>query len=238
MSPLKDFFSSSFDKEPAALASVNRRNKAIPTDSAPARFFYAMLRQLDLKNIDWNLVASENEISNGHAARMRYHRFRNQIENIQPQKRKSKANKTSKKSRNPLKAGLQKELSPDIPSPVIKTEQPYYRPIQPKPCVKNKGPYTQDISLLSDIPQYAPPMVTAQYLPSYYSAFSSPMAPPFDQMNLDPQLRGPSLSSSMPSYPPVPQMFQQRHPSPVSWTPMKVEPRNFSEEGKDVEDGE
>ncbi|KAL4797404.1 hypothetical protein BDV19DRAFT_358682 [Aspergillus venezuelensis] len=55
MSPLKDFCSSSFDKEPTALAPVNRRNKAIPTDSAPARFFYAMLRQLDLKKVGFIL---------------------------------------------------------------------------------------------------------------------------------------------------------------------------------------
>ncbi|KAL4949653.1 hypothetical protein BDW69DRAFT_202698 [Aspergillus filifer] len=258
MSPVKNSCSNFLDKDPAALPPANRRNKAIPTDSAPARFFYAMLRQLDLKNIDWNLVASENEISNGHAARMRYHRFRNQVENIQPQKRKPKANNTYKKSRNSLKAGLQKTISPDPPSPItknepalsddvasgpkhtspfIKTEQPHYRPIQPRPYVKNDGSYIQNAPLLSEILQYAPPMVAAQYPPPY-SAFSSLATSPCDQMDLDSQLRKSSLPSSMPAYPPVPQMFNQRYSSPVSWTPMKVEPQNSSEERKGVDDGE
>ncbi|ODA81637.1 hypothetical protein RJ55_00138 [Drechmeria coniospora] len=45
-----------------------------------ARFLFAIIKQKNLKNVDWNLVASDpvllEPISNGHAARMRFSRFR------------------------------------------------------------------------------------------------------------------------------------------------------------------
>ncbi|CAK7229183.1 hypothetical protein SBRCBS47491_007161 [Sporothrix bragantina] len=58
---------------------------AVNPDKAIARLLYAMLKQKSLKDIDWNQVACDpvllEEISNGHAARMRYSRFRNATEN-------------------------------------------------------------------------------------------------------------------------------------------------------------
>ncbi|CAK7264975.1 hypothetical protein SEPCBS119000_001269 [Sporothrix epigloea] len=58
---------------------------AINPDKAIARLLFAMLKQKSLKDIDWNLVACDpvllEEISNGHAARMRYSRFRASVEN-------------------------------------------------------------------------------------------------------------------------------------------------------------
>ncbi|EEA25788.1 hypothetical protein TMatcc_005978 [Talaromyces marneffei ATCC 18224] len=57
-----------------------RRSKTMPTEGHATRFLYTILKQLDLKSIDWSLVATELDISNGHAARMRYSRFRQQME--------------------------------------------------------------------------------------------------------------------------------------------------------------
>ncbi|KAJ5887587.1 hypothetical protein N7495_007628 [Penicillium taxi] len=72
---------------------MGQRSKVLDTDGPTPKFLYAILKQLDLKSvrrIDWNKVASDLEISNGHAARMRYSRFRNQME--------PSAHKTKKKS--------------------------------------------------------------------------------------------------------------------------------------------
>ncbi|CRG89782.1 hypothetical protein PISL3812_06821 [Talaromyces islandicus] len=57
-----------------------RRSKTMPTEGHMTKFLYSILKQLDLKPIDWSLVATELEISNGHAARMRYSRFKQQME--------------------------------------------------------------------------------------------------------------------------------------------------------------
>ncbi|KAK7536533.1 hypothetical protein IWX49DRAFT_556405 [Phyllosticta citricarpa] len=59
----------------------------MPTDKSNADMLYSIVKQLDLKYIDWKLIAEECKISNGHAARMRYHRFRQVMEKIQPCKR-------------------------------------------------------------------------------------------------------------------------------------------------------
>ncbi|OQE41835.1 hypothetical protein PENCOP_c004G08475 [Penicillium coprophilum] len=74
-----------------------QRNKVLETDTPTAKFLYTIIKQLDLKSVDWNRVASEVEISNGHAARMRYSRFRQQMEGntgASKPKRKTKKGKT------------------------------------------------------------------------------------------------------------------------------------------------
>ncbi|ERS95041.1 hypothetical protein HMPREF1624_08530 [Sporothrix schenckii ATCC 58251] len=59
-------------------------SSGINPDKAIARLLYAMLKQKSLKDIDWNQVAADpallERISNGHAARMRYSRFRQSID--------------------------------------------------------------------------------------------------------------------------------------------------------------
>ncbi|KAF7879881.1 uncharacterized protein EAF02_008051 [Botrytis sinoallii] len=54
-------------------------------DGAINRLLYAILSQKCLKDIDWNKVAHDpilsQEITNGHAARMRYSRFKKQMDN-------------------------------------------------------------------------------------------------------------------------------------------------------------
>lgn len=69
-------------------------------DNAMARFLFAILQQKNLKDIDWSKVASNpilaQEITNGHAARMRYSRFRSAMLGLEPQRR----NRTSKEKPN------------------------------------------------------------------------------------------------------------------------------------------
>jgi hypothetical protein len=62
-----------------------RRSKVLSPDGQTAKFLYTIIKQLDLKTIDWNEVASGLEITNGHAARMRYSRFKAQIEGLPTQ---------------------------------------------------------------------------------------------------------------------------------------------------------
>jgi hypothetical protein len=76
-----------------------RRNKTLSPDGQTARFLYTIIKQLDLKAIDWNLVAGSLEITNGHAARMRYSRFKQHMEGtITTQTRAPKAGKKEKES--------------------------------------------------------------------------------------------------------------------------------------------
>jgi len=51
------------------------------------KFLYTILKQLDLRSVDWNEVAKEVGVTNGHASRMRYSRFRQQMEGHVPVRR-------------------------------------------------------------------------------------------------------------------------------------------------------
>ncbi|KAL8932794.1 MAG: hypothetical protein Q9211_006124 [Gyalolechia sp. 1 TL-2023] len=63
----------------------------MPTDAAVAKFLYTIMKQLNLKSIDWDAVAKELQITNGHAARMRYSRFKQQMEGPTTPTRKPRA---------------------------------------------------------------------------------------------------------------------------------------------------
>ncbi|KAI9873376.1 MAG: hypothetical protein M1830_000476 [Pleopsidium flavum] len=71
----------------------------MPTDSATAKFLYTIIKQLDLKSIDWNIVALQLDITNGHAARMRFSRFKQHMEGIpiSPRKPRISASRPAKK---------------------------------------------------------------------------------------------------------------------------------------------
>ena len=92
-----------------------RRSKALSPDGQTARFLYTILKQLDLKAIDWNLVANGLDITNGHAARMRFSRFKQHMEgkptqprNPRPKKDGGKDSKDAKGKR--LKRGLDDDV--------------------------------------------------------------------------------------------------------------------------------
>jgi hypothetical protein len=76
-----------------------RRSKNYASDAQTPMFLYAILKQLDLRSIDWNAVADKLDISNGHAARMRYSRMKTQFEGVPPQPRapRPKKEKTNTK---------------------------------------------------------------------------------------------------------------------------------------------
>ncbi|KAI9825235.1 MAG: hypothetical protein M1832_001269 [Thelocarpon impressellum] len=75
----------------------------MPTDGAHAKFLYTILKQLDLKSIDWNAVAGQLDITNGHAARMRFSRFKAQMEGHQPSPRKRAAPGSSPRTKKIIK---------------------------------------------------------------------------------------------------------------------------------------
>jgi hypothetical protein len=78
-----------------SMASL-RRSKILSPDGQTAKFLYTIIRQLDLKTVDWNEVASGLDITNGHAARMRFSRFKAQIEGLPTQSSKPRAPRTKK----------------------------------------------------------------------------------------------------------------------------------------------
>ncbi|PGH33817.1 hypothetical protein GX50_03386 [[Emmonsia] crescens] len=97
-----------------------KRSKTMPADGQTAKFLYTILKQLDLKLIDWNLVASQLDISNGHAARMRFSRFRQHMEGVTtthrtPRPKKPKVDKARSKK--------QQQFSEPKPEPTVKTQQ-------------------------------------------------------------------------------------------------------------------
>lgn len=73
--------------------AYNRRTKNFAQDGQTPMFLYAILKQLDLRSIDWNQVAAGLDISNGHAARMRYSRMRTQFEGMSNQAKPPRARK-------------------------------------------------------------------------------------------------------------------------------------------------
>src|ERR1700759_4592776 len=78
-----------------------RRSKSLTPDGQTARFLYTILKQLDLKTVDWTIVAEAIGITNGHAARMRYSRFKQQIEGLPNQAKKEKSKKSESRDGRP-----------------------------------------------------------------------------------------------------------------------------------------
>lgn len=132
---------------------MGQRSKVLDVEGPTPKFLYAIIKQLNLKDvsrssslpliltkenthvcqIDWNKVASDLEISNGHAARMRYSRFKSQIDPNPSRKKKN----TKKGGKGDLKGDLQTPqtmpyLSFSAPGVVPKVE-PTGSPFQPNP---------------------------------------------------------------------------------------------------------
>ncbi|KAM4059912.1 hypothetical protein HRG_002469 [Hirsutella rhossiliensis] len=95
------------------------------SDNTMARFLFAILKQKDLKDIDWNRVAQDpvlkQPISNGHAARMRYARFRATVTGHEPQKRacqddKARVTKPKKGQQSRKSVTIKSESAPSLSS--------------------------------------------------------------------------------------------------------------------------
>ncbi|RAL02427.1 uncharacterized protein BO80DRAFT_443737 [Aspergillus ibericus CBS 121593] len=206
-----------------------RRSRAMPIDGPTVKFLYTIIKQLDLKSIDWSLVATELGISNGHAARMRYSRFKQQMEGIAPTPRSARAKKPTKKAAktSPTKAELAREpVSPQSaspqPRPTLKQE-PDYLPYGLGSQIKAEA-HTQTMPRLEDIPLAAP----------------SPMESP--HVNMMPNwgnitIAAPPTRDGMPYYPmnfaPGDPYYYSpmnmvagllNEPGALSWEPFKSEP--------------
>ncbi|KAK3343900.1 hypothetical protein B0T25DRAFT_555547 [Lasiosphaeria hispida] len=126
-------------------------------DNAMTRFLFAILQQKCLKDIDWNKVARDpilvQEITNGHAARMRYSRFKAAMLGIEPQRRnrtnpnRSRVSKKKKDdgksasggSNTKQKDGTEDESSNVNPEGGVKPE--------PRDTESASSPPSRDISL-------------------------------------------------------------------------------------------
>ncbi|KAJ5634149.1 hypothetical protein N7528_001991 [Penicillium herquei] len=125
-----------------------QRGKVLDTDGPTPKFLYAMLKQLDLKTIDWNRVAGDIQISNGHAARMRFSRFRNQMEGTTgaqraAKKKNTKGKKVDKCDMNDSNGQMLGMIPGSQPAPGIKMEpgdfMPYANPIKCEPNQQHHG---------------------------------------------------------------------------------------------------
>ncbi|KAI1368219.1 hypothetical protein F5Y08DRAFT_11178 [Xylaria arbuscula] len=113
-------------------------------DNAMTRFLFAILKQKNLKDINWEQVAHDpvllQPITNGHAARMRYSRFKSSILGQEPTKRNRTASPTSKvtKSKKTSKAKKQDNVKIESPAPA----SPYGT--SPEPLLPNSQRIKQE----------------------------------------------------------------------------------------------
>ncbi len=110
-----------------------RRNKTLSPDGQTAKFLYTIIKQLDLKAIDWSLVAGSLEITNGHAARMRYSRFKQHMEGATTQPRSPRTGKKEKEKegreekevgKKGKKRGLEEDTNDQKEAPVFPKSEP------------------------------------------------------------------------------------------------------------------
>lgn len=174
------------------------------------------------------------EISNGHAARMRYSRFRQQMEGTTSTPRGSRPRKNISKcdkGGNP-KGGLKGD--PGSPQPVVKQDNGTMVKLEDGMMVKQEAgfvhsqqpmpktdPYSPNVPNLADIPLAPQPMIPAHSLP--------PSMMPYPRMTMEPVEFGmqPSLipfSSSL-------HAGFERQNSPHVWAPVKTEQEDASRLG-------
>ncbi|KAL1984475.1 hypothetical protein VTN96DRAFT_9074 [Rasamsonia emersonii] len=227
-----------------------RRSKTMPADGQTAKFLYTILKQLDLKSVDWNLVASQLDISNGHAARMRFSRFRQHMEGIptvpraqRPKKPTKESSKLGKFAKGDLS---EKENPKKRPAPDFIKEEQREPSLQMSPLVKREpGPDP----MLSTLPTAMSP---SGLVPASGNSLST--APPYPLLTVAPAdlaLNNQQQQQqqqqqhqhqhfpdySQPQYPPIPSLnppvsfnpfmssVPPARPEPT-WAPVKIEPRD------------
>ena len=129
-------------------------------------FLYTILKQLDLRNIDWNAVADKLDISNGHAARMRYSRMKPQFEGVaaqtrthKPKKEKSSSKPASKDKARGKRLLLEEEEERLHRQQIFEAESEIQEPAPKR--------IKRDPTLAFDSPTYQPP-------PNPYGQFVNP----------------------------------------------------------------
>lgn len=84
---------------------------------------YFIIKQLDVRGIDWNQVAHDMEITNGHAARMRFARFKNQIEGVQPKAREPRGARAAPRPGPGRPPKTKTEKKEEVDEKDVKTEK-------------------------------------------------------------------------------------------------------------------
>ncbi|KAL8778064.1 MAG: hypothetical protein Q9213_007583 [Squamulea squamosa] len=69
----------------------------MPNDADQVKFLYTILKQCDQKCVDWDDVAEKVEMTNAHAAQMRYYRFKKAMEGNAPTAQTPKAATSQKR---------------------------------------------------------------------------------------------------------------------------------------------
>ncbi|RAL12059.1 uncharacterized protein BO97DRAFT_424986 [Aspergillus homomorphus CBS 101889] len=190
--------------------SVTKRGKALPVDADGSKFFYSILKQLDLRSVDWEAVAKSNGISNGHAARMRYSRFRQQIEGTVPTSRSG----SSKKN----KAKVLKAASP------IQSQQQQLPDFRAVPVVKQEhsAPYGQQISSVMMSTASSFPAALPTYPVAAQGHQAIPPAPAVKWEPKDPSVKPDPYDDVVPSLAEIPHAISR----PI--TTMSAFPQNSS----------
>ncbi|RAL66347.1 hypothetical protein DID88_006016 [Monilinia fructigena] len=137
-------------------------------DGAINRLLYAILSQKCLKDIDWNKVAHDpilsQEITNGHAARMRYSRFKKQMDSTtslpsRPRKmatpRRSRVEKKKPAKREPKVKGREEDFE--------NVDLPFYAKSEPQDV--NPTPSTSMINMDMNRNNSISPSNTAKFEP-------------------------------------------------------------------------
>ncbi|KAL8921995.1 MAG: hypothetical protein Q9208_005449 [Pyrenodesmia sp. 3 TL-2023] len=124
----------------------------MPTDAAVAKFLYTIMKQLDLKSIDWNAVADELRITNGHAARMRYSRFKKQMEDDGTAPKQAKVPGQRKRKEKPDTGGeppkkRKKDEKPQVDTKTLGASEAMTGVERSTPAVK-KEPAAKDEALV------------------------------------------------------------------------------------------
>ncbi|KAL2399705.1 hypothetical protein ABEF95_001307 [Exophiala dermatitidis] len=162
-----------------------RRTKNFASDGQTPIFLYTILKQLDLRSIDWNLVASSLDISNGHAARMRYSRMKSQFEGASNQQKPAKTRKEkdgegkNTKDKGKGKRQLLEEENERLAKQANSTHDSKKARLEPSPYIDNsytspaKGIGQQFVS-----PMWNQPVVKLEPTTEYASLATNPSSPP------------------------------------------------------------
>ncbi|KAK4691816.1 hypothetical protein P7C71_g5264, partial [Lecanoromycetidae sp. Uapishka_2] len=135
-----------------------RRTRTMPTDGAISKFLYTIMKQLDLKSIDWQEVANQLDITNGHAARMRYSRFKSQMEGTPTQTRKPRVTGPRQKKAKLDQASVAERTQAEQQRPSLETENAINDEgeIKGQQMVKAE-PGTEEGSMEGIVPTYVKP---------------------------------------------------------------------------------
>ncbi|KAI1170567.1 hypothetical protein F4777DRAFT_107109 [Nemania sp. FL0916] len=154
-------------------------------DNAMTRFLFAILRQKNLKDIDWNQVAHDpilaQEITNGHAARMRYSRFRTAMLGLEPNKRnrsgppKSRVTKSKRDPKGKNDDGTKSEPSVQGSPPAVSPDPPQPSPLRIKEEEPSSHGYHNRLTpALTPGPVPAPPATTVPNASIMQNRFLTP----------------------------------------------------------------